>query len=240
MEFLYTNLILAAAYFFDGVFGFGAGMISLPLLSQIYPIKVAVTLLLCIQAFMAIAAFNARKEIDWGIIKAAGPAALIGALFGTFALSSFDDQILKIVLGLVILVYLLKEFFFSDVKLGQNNRKVLGAAGGLLGGLLQGAFSVGGPGFMIFLNEAGLKGPAFRASILCLFFLCNLVRAITSASTGLFTEEVLILFVKTSPVVILAIFVGVKAHLSVSSSVSQKVIYLILSFACYSFLKEAF
>jgi len=240
MDLVYTNFILAVAYFFDGVFGFGAGMISLPLLSQLYPIRVAVTLLLCIQVFMLFAAFAARNEIDWEIIKSAAPSALIGALIGTFALSSFDDRILKIILGVVILVYLLKEIFFRNVRFGRKNIKALGIFGGLLGGLLHGAFSIGGPGFLIFLNEAGLKGPSFRACIISLFVISNVARVVTSASTGLFTEEVLLLFAKTSPAVIIAILIGIKVHVAVPASVYQKVIYVILGYSCFNFLKEAF
>jgi len=236
-EIILTAVILSAAYFFDGIFGFGAGLISLPFLTELYPFKFAVTLLLLVQGFMAFATFASRKDIDWELVKVAGPFTLLGGLIGTFLLAGMDDYVLRYALGVLIVVYLIREYFSDSAKKSLREMKWLGAVGGGLGGILQGAFSLGGPGFIIYLNECNLKGANFRATMLCLFFLCNCVRAVASFGAGLITAEVVSLFLKVGLFVAFAIYLGAKVHVSVPTNWYRRVVYLVLGVSAFNFLR---
>jgi len=59
--------------------GFGGGLVAIPLLSLIYPVKEAVTLYLFFQLIEVALIFKIRKEIDWKYAsKLSVPAFIFG------------------------------------------------------------------------------------------------------------------------------------------------------------------
>jgi len=94
--------------------GFGGGLVAIPLLSLIYPVKEAVTLYLFFQLIEIVLIFKIRKEVDWMSASKLFVPAFIFAVVGSYSLSYFSESILRLILGAIILLYLLKERYFQD------------------------------------------------------------------------------------------------------------------------------
>ena len=234
MDLALTLITLAFAFTGEAVFGFGAGLIALPILSQIYPIKVAVTLLLSFQFVVAVLILKSYQHIAWDVIKRLALPTIVFVSIGAFSLTYFSDAVLRMILLVFIVLYLLKEIFFSDLKLGSRDSKGFALFGGLFGGWFQGVLGTGGPGYLIYLNELGLSKAQFRVTILLLFFICNFIRTIIFYSEGLFTPEVLKLTAYSVPVVGLSLYTGYRIHHGVSEFLYRKVIYGVLTLSAVS------
>ena len=228
MNLVIVMSVLAVAFTGEAIFGFGAGLVSIPILSQIYSVKEAVTLLLSFQFLVAILIIKANEHIEWGVVKRALPAVMIATVAGTLSLAYLSETLLRGILLFLIVSYLAKEVFYPNLKLGKKDSKLFAAFGGSIGGWFQGVLGMGGPGFIIYLNELGLNKHQFRTTILLLYFFCNLIRVGISVSTGLFTKELLTLTLYCLPVVALALYVGDKVHYKVPESVYKKFVYGLL------------
>src|SRR5258708_33640020 len=70
---LLAAIIIAIAFFGESIFGFGGGLISIPLLSLLIGVKGAVTLVLIFQLLTGLLIWKSYKHIDW---KSAKPMTL--------------------------------------------------------------------------------------------------------------------------------------------------------------------
>lgn len=228
MTLVLTFLVLAIAFTGQAAVGFGGGLVAIPLLCLLYPVKEAVTLYLFFQIMEIGLIFRSRSQIDWTAAKRVIPVALVFVLIGTFSLTYFSETILRGTLSLIIVSYLVKEVFFSHLSLKNKDSTLFAFFAGGLGGWLQGLFGAGGPGFLIYFNEIGLDKYRFRVTMLLLSFLCNLVRVLTSLYTGLFSEKIVTLAIYCLPVVCLALYAGYQLHHRISETVFKRLTYTVL------------
>ena len=85
-DMVFLALVVMGAYLIRGLFGFGSGLIAVPVLAMFYslPVIVPVVLTLDFVASFILGGAN-RKEANWGEIKLLVPFGLVGALPGVFA-----------------------------------------------------------------------------------------------------------------------------------------------------------
>ena len=127
-------IIIAGAFFLQSVFGFGGGLISVPLLTLVFGVKTAVTLVLMFQISFSVLLLFIWKEVNWKYLLKSLPWLIIGAAIGVKALLALDDKLLVWCLIFAIVLYLIRAMFFSNSKLGINNEYLLSALGGGFGG----------------------------------------------------------------------------------------------------------
>jgi len=235
-----TLLVLAFAFTGEAIFGFGAGLVALPILSQFYPVKEAVTLLLAFQLISLVLLVKSHKYIAWDVIKRLFLPTILFVTIGAFSLSYFEEQVLRIILLVFIILYLLKERFFAHLKLGNRESKTFAFLGGSFGAWFQGILGTGGPGYLVYLSEVGLNKAQFRATILALFCICNSIRTLVFLNQGLFTETVLERVAYGIPVVALSLYFGHRVHHNVSEGLYKKVIYLVLGLSAVSLAVKLF
>jgi len=214
--------------------GFGGGLVAIPLLSLIYPVKEAVTLYLFFQLIEVALIFKIRKEVDWKYASKLSIPAFIFAIVGSYSLSYLSETTLRLTLGALIILYLIKEHFFQDWRLNKKDSGVFCLAAGCIGGWLQGLIGAGGPAFLLYLNEINLSKSAFRGTMLVIAFSCNLSRILTSAKTGLLSETILELFFYCLPFVILAHFIGYHAHNKISQATYRKLTQTVMLLSAIS------
>lgn len=239
MEELLVIVVICAAFFGESIFGFGGGLVAIPILSLFLGVQQAVTLVLIFQFCMGLLIFKTYQNIDWGIAKLMIAGLVVGTFVGTFLLSIVSDRFLLLFLAASISVFLIKSIFFQRFTIGKG-RSVAGASSaGVLGGLFQGLIGTGGPILTMYLTIATAEKMRMRATLIILFFLTSIIRIGLSLWQGLFDPTLLILALFTFPFFIAAIILGHLVHAKVSQRQYQIAIYVILFFAAISMLLKA-
>jgi len=207
-------------------FGFGDALIAMPLLALFIDIKIATPLIALIAFFIAISILirNWQKvEIKsaWRLIV----SSLIGIPIGLWYLDDINENVIKLVLGTIV-------FFFAiynlvKPKLHQLKGERLSWFFGFIAGILGGAYNTNGPPIVIYSSLKKWNPENFRATLQGYFFTTGILVIAGHGVAGNITKEVLMYFISSLPVVILAIYLGRLSNKFISLSF-YKYIYIIL------------
>lgn len=229
ISFLLVPIIIATAFFSEAIFGFGGGLVSVPLISLMLGVKEAATIVLVFQTCMGLLIFKSYKHIDWRNANPMIIGALIGVTCGTLVLSKASTSFLQLFLALSIFAFLVKTVWFSGFTLGNKANKLAAAVAGLGGGLFQGLIGMGGPVLTMYLSVATPKKLAMRATLIYVFFISSIVRLGISIPRHLFDDRVVHLTLISAPFFLIAIFTGQHIHRKVSDAYYKKAIDIILT-----------
>ena len=202
-----TALIFLLAGFTQGVSGFGAGLVAMPLLTLLLGIKTAVPLSmlngLVITGFLS---FQLKPHVDWGKVMPLLLGCLPGIVVGAMALKSLDADHLQLVLGGFILLYALHGLTVRPTQRRVGSR--WGYVAGFLTGTISSVFSAGGPPAVIYVSLTGWTKDEIKATLSVFFFVSGIVTAIGHALTGLTTIAILQQFLVTCPSTLAGVLVG--------------------------------
>ena len=108
--------IVLFAYLVRGICGFGSGLIAIPVLSLMLPLKVAVPLVVMLD-YLASAGHGVshRQSIQWAEIGRLIIPALLGVAAGLFIFHSADADLLPRVLGGFVVLYALYSLWGPDI-----------------------------------------------------------------------------------------------------------------------------
>jgi len=227
-------VIIAVAFFGESLFGFGGGLIAIPLLSLFLGVRDAVTLVLIFQVATGLLIIKSYKHIDWKSAKLMMPLLVVGTIAGTLLLAAANTVFLQFFLALSIVLFLIKMVWFQGFTLGKKYDKVAGAASGLSGGLLQGLIGIGGPVITMYLSVVTPRKLALRATLIYLLFVICVVRLAISIPQDLFTTRIVELALSALPFFLVAIFLGQKFNQKISEKYYRHGVHTIL--ACSSLL----
>ncbi|MFT5394089.1 MAG: putative membrane protein YfcA [Gammaproteobacteria bacterium] len=218
--------VLFLAYFVRGVAGFGSGLIAIPLLTLLFPLTVAVPLVVTLDYLGSGAqAVKHRKFASWQDIFPLIPFTLVGVGIALLMFRLIDTSILSRSLGGFVLVFAVYQLLPVPVLRGS---RVSAIPYGVLGGLLGTLFGTGGPLYVIYFKLRHLDKAAFRASFACFFIIDGSVRLVGYSVFGVFTREVAYGLLGALPVAALGLFLGGRAHLNLSETVFKRFISLVL------------
>lgn len=168
------SLVIFAASFIQGVTGFGFALLAVPLLSYILPLKSIVPLVvfysLVTNLFILKETRNDIKinEIRWVIIF-----GIIGIPAGVYFLKVIDVNILKILIGSLILITAIA--MMQGFKIKMKNEVLSSGIAGFLSGFLNGSVSMSGPPVVIFLTNRGSDKDTFRANLTAYAIITNII-----------------------------------------------------------------
>lgn len=205
------TLIIAAAFFLESIFGFGGGMVSIPLLGLILPIQDAVTLVLFFQFGLAALSIRSLRRIDWPVLRLLAPGLLCGTELGILTLGRLPEATLRHGLGAVLLLYFLFRSFLRT-QLAANTSGAVACTIGLVGGYMQAATGMGGPVFSVYLFERTRSPIEFRSTIICLFAISSLCRLLILIPTGQVSVETVTKVIWVLPVFAAAVICGNRLH----------------------------
>ncbi len=226
--------IITLAFLGEAMFGFGGGLIAVPLLSLLLGVKEAVTLVLIFQVLMGFLLIRCYRDIAWKVVGMLSVGLIIGLAIGTVSLVMVKESILRLILAAFIFLFLTKTFFFNDLSFKKGSGGFLGSIAGALGGLFQGMIGTGGPPLVMFLSELKMEKEAFRATLILLLFACNVLRVIAYGSMGLFTGPILEASLPALPFFGVALVVGHRIHHLISEKVYRYSVYTLLFVAAVS------
>jgi uncharacterized membrane protein YfcA len=183
-------VLIAAAFvagsFVFGASGFGFGLVTVPLLGIVLPIKEAIALQLPYAYLVAFAAaWHYRTHLAWRAMWPLLAGALVALPVGVAALQYVPERPMKYLLAafIVAAIALSGRSFFK-----RRNPYIYGA----FSGSFQGAFTTGGPPAMLYLLAACNDARAVKGTNgLYFIFLYGATTALYAASGVISGEELM-------------------------------------------------
>ena len=207
VNFLWLAAIFLLAGFTQGVSGFGAALVAMPLLTLFLDVQTAVPLYILhgvvITGYLS---YQLKEHLDWQKINPLILGSIPGIFVGTYALKHFDSSILQTAMGVLIFSYAT----YSLTCKPQPKQFALRWAyiAGFFTGAISSAFSAGGPPTVIYVTLSGWKKDVIKAT-LSVFFLATGVLTLTGhALSGLTTMSILKLFAQSVLFTITGVWLG--------------------------------
>lgn len=224
---LILALILFSAGLLQGLAGFGAALLAMPLLVLVLDVKEAVTLTLLstliINLFLSV---QLKSHLDWRKILPLVVGCVPGVYLGVTLLAKADPALIKCSLGVLITSYAL---YCLGGRLSQKPiSKGWGYVAGFATGTINGAFSAGGPPTIIYTTLTGWKKDEIKATLSCFFLFTTSLAVIGHFFKGLATPHVLRLYSLTALPVLAGVFLGTIFYKRLKSRAYLTMVYYLL------------
>lgn len=191
--------------------GFGESLIAVPLFLFFLPTQVAVPLSVMLSIVIAlVVVVQDFSKIHWKSAKYLVFYALIGIPFGLLILVYGNENLVKISLGILIVIYALYSLFGKfnlNLKTAGTPKFILFVCG-FLSGVFGGAYGLNGPPLVIYGDLKKWTAQHFRATLQAYFLPASLMGLGGFYLKGLVTVEVGHCFLMALITTIPAIFLG--------------------------------
>ncbi|OGD20797.1 MAG: hypothetical protein A2Y70_05215 [Candidatus Aminicenantes bacterium RBG_13_64_14] len=223
-----VGVILAAA-FVRSALGFGDAVVAMPLLAMVIGLKTATPLV----AFMGptISLLILMKDWRAGDMKAAARlivASLLGIPLGVYGLARLPEEPLKIVLGVLILLYGLFGLARPSVRI-KNEKAWVPWMVGWTAGVLGGAYNTNGPPVVAYGMLRGWPPGRFRANLQGYFLPTGLMILAGHGLAGMWTGEVFRFYLFSLPAIVLGVVLGGLVNRKLRPAVFVKLVYVFLA-----------
>lgn len=222
-------LVVVAAYTLRGATGFGAGVVAIPLLVLVLPLRAVIPV---ITTLGIVASFGQTvrefRHVDWAGVRRLFPPVLAGAAAGLWLFQALHPELLRGALALFIVAYALWSLAPRKVALRAPPvwlAPLAGASGGLVSTLFGG---MAGPLFVIYLNTLPLDKARFRATISAILFLLAVLRAGGYGSLGFYDARALALIALLLPAMVLGMVLGERLHYGLEEALFRRVVAWLL------------
>lgn len=185
---LLTLAIIGLAGFLQGAIGFGFGIVAVTLLSIFSNIRDASVLVALSGLSINIALWwRLRKHFRWQQVAPLILSTIIGVPLGVLFLKHSSTAWLQLVLGGWLVVTSLYSLIPKTHK--KKWPTIAGIPSGILAGIFQGAFAMGGPAAIPYVASQQFSKFRYSASLQVLFLTSSLTRLFCLSVTGLFTID---------------------------------------------------
>ena len=202
-----------AAYALRGATGFGAGVVSIPLLLLALPLTVVIPLVTAMGMLASLGqAVHQRRWVDWQGLRQLFWPSVVGVAAGLWLFKSLDPEVLLRALAVFIIGYAL--WGYLPRKKGPGPFSAwLGPLAGALGGFVATVFGgMAGPLYAVYLRSRALDKARFRATMSFALVCLSTLRAAGYGGLGFYDERVLSLLVAALPVLVVAMIAGDRWH----------------------------
>lgn len=208
-------------------FGFGDALVAMPLLGMAVGLNIATPLVglmgITISSTILIRHWrDVHLKSVWLLIL----STLIGIPVGILLLKGVYENAMKMVLALVIIIFSLYKIF--NPKLCALTNDKLAFTFGLLAGILGGAYNTNGPPIVIYGTLRRWNPEKFRATLQGYFFPTGSMIALGHCFGGFWTKTVLLNYVVSLPVILIAILLGGKLNRKIPKDKFDNYVYICL------------
>ena len=224
---VFILLISFVASLVRSTLGFGESLIAVPLFLLFLPIEIAVPLSVMLSIIIAlVVVIQDHKRIDFKSAKWLIIYALPGIPIGVLMLLYGDEIFIKLVLGLLLILYALYSLFIKSNRITIKNQKFLLFFCGFLSGVFGGAYGLNGPPLVVYGNLRQWDAKRFRATLQAYFLPVSVVSVLIYAWKGLLTTELNSYFLFALITTIPAIFLGRYLNHKIKGSSFFKYVYV--------------
>ena len=221
-------VVMVLAYMVFGFGGFGANLVSLPILAHFMSLQVAVTLLLVLDLIVAgLLGVRNRQLTDFGEIRRLLPTMLGGMVLGVLLLNWAAERWLLLLLGAFVGCFALWNLF------GRPSRQPVSARwawpAGLAGGIFSALFGTGGPLYTLYLARRIMDTSRLRATIGAVILGSAFVRLALFTGSGFFAQpDLLAMSLLLLPCAVLGYAVGSRIQSHLPQDLVRRVIWMLL------------
>ncbi|MBI4123924.1 MAG: sulfite exporter TauE/SafE family protein [Betaproteobacteria bacterium] len=208
----WTLAVVFVAYALRGATGFGAGVVSIPLLLLALPLPVVIPLVTAMGMLASFGqALHQRRWVDWATLRHLVVPSVLGVAAGLWLFSALDPDVLLRALAVFIIGYAL--WGYLPRRAARPAPAWLGPLAGALGGFVATVFGgMAGPLYVVYLRSFALDKTRFRATVAVALLCLSALRALGYGGLGLYDARVLWLLAAAVPVVALAMIAGDRWH----------------------------
>ncbi|MFV0438880.1 MAG: sulfite exporter TauE/SafE family protein [Desulfopila sp.] len=218
-----------AGGFVNGVAGFGAAMVAMPLLAPFLDLSVAVPsctlIVLCLNIQVG---WTFRRFIEWRYLKGIVYGAVPGVIVSMLVLEYIAEKQLKAGMGIFITCYALWNLWA-----GKTTTRTISHLWGYLSGILSSAFGMAfgfnGPPLAIYVAYCGCPSQSVKGILGAGFIITSSCIVLAKFATGQVDKTVLIIFAAATPAVIIGSKLGIKLSASLSEYSYRKLLFLALA-----------
>jgi uncharacterized protein len=194
------------AAFMQIVAGFGFALLAVPLMTLAIDPKVAVVVSTLTGVFVTTwQAIKDRAEADRVLVRRMTIGAYVGMPLGLLVYVSVDDNVLRFLLGLAVLVAAI--LLALHVNLHHVGPR-LDYGSGFISGVLATSLSTNGPPLVFVLQARQLSAVRFRASISTVFALTNVGGLLLFTASGKVTRDGIVAVLVTVPALLFGQLLG--------------------------------
>lgn len=206
-DLLVASLVVLLASAAQAVTGFGFALVLVPLLALVYDPKLVVIIsislgLLCKLPLL----IPSWRQVQFLRIVPLTLTAVVGTYFGTQILLRVDADILRLVIGFVVV--LLSSPMLFNFRRPVIRERLASLGVGFTSGVIGGATSMGGPPVVLLGVNQGWKKESFRANLLAFFVVSNSSSLVNLAGAGALTTSALALDLLLLPATAAGILAG--------------------------------
>jgi uncharacterized membrane protein YfcA len=234
-------VVCAAICFFAatvvGFSGFGFALMTVPLLTLLLDLKTVVPLELLLVTFcLIILSANKLRFAKEPAVIYIFVGMVAGLLVGVHLLANFETGLLKKALGAFVILFAFHIFSRGDRErapkpgegVGQIAGVVVALVVGVLSGIAGGLFGTSGPPLVVYVDHFAKDKTEFRAQLIILFLLNDIIRIFLYYRYSLLTMEIGKFALWLLPAVCLGLFLGSKMHFRVTEKTFGRAIAAML------------
>lgn len=222
--------IVALAVMVRGVWGFGDGMLALPLLAAVIGFEQAAPMMAMLSAVIAIWLLRERPElVEKGVIVRLLLGAIAGVPLGLYLLVELPPIWAHAVLGVLLTGFSLwsltgRRAPTSDLP----SRWWLDLGFGVLAGATSAAFDIAGPPMLVYAAVRGWSADQLRVNLQAVFLPLAVITLAGHGLAGLWSLEVLRLAGYALPVVILGLWLSPRVRAWLGERGGERLVYTLV------------
>jgi len=219
---------IAVCYVVFGITGFGASLMTVPILSHFYPVPFVLALACILDLSSSVLlGWRRRRQADRAELVRVLPFSLVGAVAGVTLLVNLPRAAVVIAIGLFIVLYGMYGLV-ARPPTRQVSRRWAPLAG-FMGGATGTLFGMGGPPVAIYITRRILDKERLMATLSLGVGFNLLIRFGVFAAAGLlFQKELIPGLLLFAPAAFLGVQLGSRLHLTMPTPTLLKIVYVML------------
>jgi len=201
----------------------------MPLLAMFLDIKFVIPLVAIFNVLNSMVLFlKLRGDIEYKDVLALLIFTLFGIPFGIYLLRRCDENVIKTILGLILIIYSLYSLSFNIQGL-KLSKRTWAYPIGFLGGCLGGAFNTSGPPVIVYMSLKPWSKDRIKGTLQGYFLASSLMIVLFHAFSGITTFAVVKTFLLFSPFLIGGVLTGCRLYDYIDTALYRKIVFVLLA-----------
>ena len=212
-----------------GGFG-GLALLAVPLMALVIsPVQAAGIMLPILIIMDWVGVWTYRKHWDRTLLLLTLPGAVLGIVAGGFLAGYVDDQVVRIVVGVIAVLFPIYAVFKprgGDAFI-KNNRP-LGVISGAVAGFTSFVAHAGGPPYQAYAIPQGLDKRIYAGTAVMFFFVVNFVKVVPYAMLGQFDQTNLTTSLILIPIAPFGVLFGAWLVKRIDQALFYRILYALI------------